>query len=389
MRVIHAWLDYTPDLFDRAHPLCLDNGVASHVVCQTFIDSIEPLAQTRWLRRQAPQALTSTAFTSRAARALRRPIDGWRFASLLASEVGQQRADVVHVHFGTTGAVLAQWGELPDKPLMVSFYGADASQSLRDPRVIKRYGKMFAKAALVHVLCDEVADRLVRRGCPREKIVIANLPAKVEGIPDIGTSPDGPTRYLIPARFVEKKGHRVLLAAFKPLLQERPGIRLTCFGYGDPAWLHKAVADMDLSASVEVVDNRLSGSFLDPYLDMLRRHDVVLAPSVRATSGDDEGGPALTLVMAQAAGKPVIASNFPGIERSVSDGVEGLIVPEGDPDALHGAMASIDGDADAWRRFGRAGRARVMEEFSDASYWAFLRASYDQMINAPGRRDRA
>ena len=100
---------------------------------------------------------------------------------------------------------------------------------------------------------------------------------------------------------------------------------------------------------------------------MLRRHDVVLAPSIRAASGDDEGGPALTLVMAQAAGKPVIASDFPGIERSVTSGVEGLIVPAGDVAALHDAMLALDCDVERWRAFGAAGRVRAIRDFSDAN----------------------
>ena len=171
----------------------------------------------------------------------------------------------------------------------------------------------------------------------------------------------------------------MLLAAFARLLVSRPDVRLTCFGYGPVRWLVDIVREMDLSHAVDVVDNRLAGSFLESYLDMLRRHDVVLAPSIRAASGDDEGGPALTLVMAQAAGKPVIASDFPGIERSVTSGVEGLIVPAGDEAALHDAMLALDRDVERWRAFGAAGRVRAMREFSDATHWEFLWSSYARL----------
>jgi glycosyltransferase involved in cell wall biosynthesis len=238
------------------------------------------------------------------------------------------------------------------------------------------------KAAVLHVLCDEAKRRLVRAGCAPEKIRIANLPVSLDEIPDIGVEATGTTRFLIPARFVEKKGHRVLLTAFKRLVDDRLPVSLTCFGYGPAAWLQRSVADLGLARSVRIVDNGQTGEFMAEYVRVLREHDVVLAPSVRSRSGDDEAGPALTLVMAQAAGKPVIVSDFPGSERSVVDGEHGVVVPAGDAGALHGAMAGMVGDVARWERFGRAGRRLVLEEFSDAAYWAHLLDWYQSAAQA-------
>jgi len=116
------------------------------------------------------------------------------------------------------------------------------------------------------------------------------------------------------------------------------------------------------------IDNRGQGEFDAAYLKQLNRHDAVLAPSVRSSRGDDEGGPALTAVLAQVAGKPVILSDFPGSERSVTDGVEGLIAPQGDPIALSEAMHRLASDPDAARRMGAAGRTRATREFSRTAF---------------------
>lgn len=377
MKVIHLWQDYSPNLFDKSHPLCLAWNVRSEVVCQAFVDNgAAPLPGTFYVRRRSPVETNSGSLLSRVIRRLRRPFDVARFARLAKRRIAVFEPDVVHIHFGTTAAALEGVSALPGLPMVVSFYGADVSQSLLDPATLRAYRSIFRKASVLHVLCDEARDRLIAIGAPPEKIRIANLPANLESIPHIGIEATRGTRFLIPARFVEKKGHVVLLNAFKGMLTEGKPISLTCFGYGPTAWLERAVAEMGLSSAVAVVNNGQSANFTAEYIELLRQHDVVLAPSIRSAAGDDEGGPALTLVMAQAAGKPVIVSDFPGAERSVTDGQEGLVVPAGDVFALQQAMSTLAANQSLWERFGRAGRARVIPEFSESAYWSSLREWY-------------
>jgi len=377
MKITHLWLDYSPNLFDRSHPLCLSHGLDSEVVCEAFIENgAAQLPGTFLVRQRSPAEMNTTSIPGRLVSRLRRPVDHARFARLTRRRTQAARPDVLHVHFGTTAAVLEERGALPDLPTVVSFYGVDISESLQVPEILRAYRSIFAKAAILHVLCDEAQRRLTRAGCPPEKIRIGNLPVSLEEIPDIGVEATGTTRFLIPARFVEKKGHRVLLTAFKRLVDGGLPVSLTCFGYGPAAWLQRFVADLGLGGSVRIVDNGQTGAFMAEYVRVLREHDVVLAPSVRSRSGDDEAGPALTLVMAQAAGKPVIVSNFPGSERSVVDGEHGVVVPAGDAGGLHDAMAGVAGDVARWERFGRAGRRLALEKFSDAAYWANLLAWY-------------
>lgn len=377
MKVLHLWQDYSPNLFDRAHPLCLAHGLCSEVVCQAYIDNgAQPLAHTHALRWRHPAESNDQTLSTRLLRLLRRPLDEARFARLVRRHVSVFRPDVVHLHFGTTAAVLARYHALPSLPMAVSFYGADVSQSLSDTATLAAYREVFARACVLHVLCDEARQRLVDAGCPPERIRIANLPVNLSDIPHIGLDPGPVTRFLIPARFVEKKGHRVLLAAFRGLVDAGAPVALTCFGYGPTKWLQEAVAEADLGGQVQIIDNGQTGRFTEDYVRMLRVHDVVLAPSVRAANGDDEGGPALTLVMAQAAGKPVIVSDFPGAERSVTDEEEGRAVPAGNVYALHQAMAGLVGQHTLWQRYGQAGQRRVRAEFSDDVYWLQLRDWY-------------
>jgi len=382
MRVMHLWQDYSPNLFDKSHPLCLAHGLGSEIVCQSFIENgAEPLPATYFVRKRDPSESNSSAIFTRLVRRLRRPLDTLRFANLTRTRVAAFHPDVLHVHFGTTAAALEKVGALPNVPMIISFYGVDVSESLRDASTLNAYRSIFSKAGVLHVLCDEASNRLVAAGCPSTKIRIANLPANVENFPDIGTEKTSVTRFLIPARFVEKKGHIVLLDAFHRLVDNGIAAQLTCFGYGPSAWLVQAVSERGLNDAVRIMDNRQAGNFTMEYQRVLRQHDVVLAPSIRSRSGDDEGGPALTLVMAQAAGKPVIVSDFPGSERSVADGVQGMVVPSGNVDELYRAMSTLACDRSMWERFGRSGRQRVLGEFSDENYWITLSDWYFQTVS--------
>ena len=64
-----------------------------------------------------------------------------------------------------------------------------------------------------------------------------------------------------------------------------------------------------------------------------------------------------------ACGLPVVASRVGGLPEAVSDGVEGLLVPPGDPQALAQAVQRL-ADAGVRRQMGEAARRRALGEFS-------------------------
>jgi colanic acid/amylovoran biosynthesis glycosyltransferase len=276
------------------------------------------------------------------------------------------RPDVVHIHYGTTAASLISVQELFRVRTIVSFYGFDISQALREPRFKAAYRKLVAKVSLVHVLCDAARERVIALGCVPNRILVENLHIDVLRYAALPTSQlTSVRRWLLPARFVAKKGHVVALRAFSEVRKCEPDARLTFFGYGDRTWLNALVSEMDLEAHVTIIDTTVAIDFDLAYERVLEETDAVLTPSISSASGDDEGGPALTAVMAQAAGKPVIFSDFPGSERTLTDGVEGFLVPQGDPIALAEAMLRMARQPGAASvAMGEAGRRRVVPAFS-------------------------
>jgi colanic acid/amylovoran biosynthesis glycosyltransferase len=328
-------------------------------------------------------------FGSLAARALARATSELTWRRFLVSAKGWipkgDRA-VLHAHFGMTGALalpLARWSGLP---LVVTFYGVDGSAVLRDPGWQRRYRELFEVAALVLVLCDAVKARLVALGCPEYKVIVWNLPAGVEDFPYREPHPARGVRLLVAARFVEKKGYWVLLRALRRLVDEGRDISLRAIGYGPlRPQIEEWIGAHGLQSRISIVDTGCRPDFHQVFNEAIDLSDIFVLPSMTARDGDDEGGPALTLVCAQAAGLPVVCTPFPGAERSVEDGVTGLYCAENDVDSLVDRLRWLMDRPDEWQTLGRAGSDRVREHFSLGPQLNELVSLYESVAGGPGR----
>jgi glycosyltransferase involved in cell wall biosynthesis len=102
----------------------------------------------------------------------------------------------------------------------------------------------------------------------------------------------------------------------------------------------------------------------DRVLLLGRRDDavrVLAACDVFTMASDNEGLP-VALMEALALGLPVASTAVGGIPEAVTDGVEGLLVPPKDPEALTDAIARLTGD-DELRAAMAAAARRAGERF--------------------------
>ena len=157
----------------------------------------------------------------------------------------------------------------------------------------------------------------------------------------------------------EVKGQAYLIEACRQL-QER-GFNFECHFVGDgpdKKSLTELVEQAVLSDKV-----RFDGSLTRAEIArLLLDADVLTAPSVPTSDGRREGIP-VVLMEAMGSGVPVIASNLSGIPELVNDQLTGLLVPPRDATSLADALVSYLKDPDLRRRFGRAGREKVVGEF--------------------------
>jgi colanic acid/amylovoran biosynthesis glycosyltransferase len=135
---------------------------------------------------------------------------------------------------------------------------------------------------------------------------------------------------------------------------------------------------------VTLVDTALSADFHETFNSAMSDADVFLMPSITGPDGDDEGGPALTMVCAQASGLPVVCTPFPGAERSLVDGVTGRYCDEGDPQSLCEAMTAMSDAPEAAARMGVAGSELVHREFSALGQQREMLRLYERVLQPSG-----
>jgi colanic acid/amylovoran biosynthesis glycosyltransferase len=402
-----VWDAYAPSLFDQIHPYLLGRPdehasllLAGHLIenrstllPNTFYldtkstrdDILPPFwVRTRGrLRREFAELMRRLARSSAATSIWSAaPLTLSRFNRFCVAHAREFRGDIIHAHFGTTGVMALPFIRASRLPAVVSFYGVDGSASLRVARWRENYREMFTRMGRVLVLCDAVRDRLIGIGCPPDKLTVWNLPASIEQYPyRPRSSASGPVRFLIAARFVEKKGHKYLVEALETVVRAGVDARLTMIGYGPfrPA-IERDVARRGLAARVAIIDTQLASTFSDVYRQALDEHDIFVLPSTTGVNGDDEGGPALTMVCAQAAGLPAIATPFAGAERSLIDGVTGLFCKQDDAASLAERMQWLAGRRDCWTSMGRRGSDFVHSHFSLGGQMAELLGIYREVI---------
>lgn len=152
-------------------------------------------------------------------------------------------------------------------------------------------------------------------------------------------------------RFSPPKNHKLLIEAFALALRECPKMRLWLVGDGElrPA-VEKLVAEKGLQPQVSFLGIRTDVA------ELLSRCDIFVL------SSDWEGMP-LTVLEAMAASRAVISTSAGGVPELVEDGVNGILVPLGDAEALAQAFLRLADEPELCRRMGREGQKRARERF--------------------------
>lgn len=157
-------------------------------------------------------------------------------------------------------------------------------------------------------------------------------------------------------RLERDKGSHHAIDALHALTDQVPDLRLLLVGEGPEGdALARRAADLGVADRVCLA----GAQGRDVVAATMAAADVYLFPTERA-----EAAP-LVLPQAMATGVPVIASQIGGITEVVERGQESaLLVPPADHGALVGALARLLGDETLRERVGRAGRERVLAEYT-------------------------
>ena len=287
------------------------------------------------------------------------------------------RADLIHAHHGFQGGRCLGAKRRSALPMVTSFYGADATQAVRDPKWRALYRRLFSEGELFLAEGSAMAAQLDRIGCPEEKVAVHHLGVDLTRIPFDPRAAGEQTRVLICASFREKKGIPDGIRALA-LARERTGadVRLVLIGDGPelPA-VEGALAGTGIGECTE----RLGVLPYSRVLEELGSCHILLQPSRTATDGDGEGGAPVILLEAQAAGMPVVATRHADIPEYVVDEASGLLAGEGDVEGLADRLAALLEDPSRWPAMGRSGRAHVATNYNASRQTQALEAIYDTL----------
>lgn len=276
------------------------------------------------------------------------------------------RPDVLHAHEPETPST-SMWATLASSaPVVATFHsGAEGSRLFAAAAPLVR---RVTRRISVRIAVSRAAERFV---APRIGGAFQIVPNGVDVDRFANALPAdlGPGRKLLfVGRLDERKGFPTAVGAFARMASERPDLRLMVVGDGPE---RSAIDGLTVGVRGRVsMLGAVLNADLPPYHAAC---DLYLGTSV---GGESFG---IVLVEAMAAGLPVVASDIPGYDEVVRDGVDGLLVPPRDPAALAAAVGSILDDPDLATRLGDAGRTRA-RTFDWAQVTAQLMACYEQAI---------
>ena len=278
-------------------------------------------------------------------------------AIMLAKLLSHAATMHLHVHFANSGATVgmlaAHYLRMTWSLTLHGISETDYPAGLLLPEKISRAkfvacASYFMQAQAMRQVSEEqwYKFRLVRCGVDCRRLAQIRASSNGSDIPKL----------ICVGRLSPEKGHLGLLEVIQRLRVKGIDCCVTLVGDGP--------SRLEIEARTERLglrDRVFFSGFLSEgeTLAAIADSDILVLPSFME-------GPPVVLIEALALGKPVVASRVAGIPELVEHGKIGLLFTPSDTAALEDAITQILNDRDAWIEMGRAGRARVKDEFESS-----------------------
>ncbi len=290
--------------------------------------------------------------------------------------------DVAHVTFGLpTGLLLLPLLHFRRVPVILSLSGVGLPGSNGPVRTVaQRLARALARriwrGADRVIVPSESVGRLARRTDPRLSYrVIRHGVDVVRFRPAPSRSRNaGPIRCLAVARLVERNGVQDLLRAFARLDRGRYRLEIVGDGPASPA-LRALATRLGLGQTVTFA-GWLDG---DALAARYRGADML---TLAAREGCLGGAYAEAL----ASGLPIVGTAIGGIPEIVEEGLHGLLVPPGEPEALARAIRRLGGDAALRAEMAGRNRSRAVTELAWGATARRCLALYAEVQRRPALR---
>ncbi|WP_020619915.1 glycosyltransferase [Paenibacillus daejeonensis] len=305
------------------------------------------------------------------------------YSAVSLLEADRREYDIIYCHFGPTGklaAALQGIGLLKGK-LITTFHGADITSYLQQ-RGEQVYRELFRQGDLFLPISERWRTQLMKLGCPEERITIHRMgidSSRFAYRPPV-EGEDMPLRLVTIARLVEKKGVAYAIQAAAALAAEGREVKYTIIGDGPlREELQQLILSLEMGEHIRLVGPKGQNEVLN----ILRQSDLMVAPSVTAANGDQEGIP-VVLMEAMAIGLPIVSTWHSGIPELVEDGASGYLVPERDEQGLAHKLKLLMDNRHQWPEMSRRGREIVEQSYDIHRLNERLEDIFLQLLIQPG-----
>ncbi len=245
-----------------------------------------------------------------------------------------------------------------------------------DPAVVQGYAMphqlgLLKEAGAVIALSEIERDFLIRKGIQRDRVVAipGGIPFEQdEALAD--SAPIHPPLVLFLGAVTNDKGAVHVVEAVRRLWAEGAKVDVALAGTVTAqfdAYYHRLpTGDM---ARVQVL-----GNISEQQKHTLLQQSALLAMPSRVDSFG------LVYLEAWRYRKPVIGARAGGVPAVIDDGVNGLLVPFGDVDALKTSIARLIADAPLAQRLGRAGHQKLREKYTWSTVYQEIAALYERVL---------
>lgn len=296
---------------------------------------------------------------------------------------------LMHSHFGPDGLRALPLARKLGLPLIVTFHGSDATATdvrhVKAPFGHRRYlvqrGVLRRGATLFVAVSEFIRGKLLEQHFPANKTVVHYV-----GVDTKLFSPmqgEQESTVLFVGRLADRKGAEFLIRAMAEVQKENPATELVLIGDG------ALRGDLEKLASESLKRYRFLGvrppNVVREWLD---RASVFCAPSIRGRSGEEEAF-GMVFAEAQAMEKPVVSFATGGIPEAVLHGETGFLAPDRDWPTLAQYLSLLLKNADLRRKFGVAGRQRVLQLFDLKTQTTALEKIYDGVLEAAAVGERS
>ncbi len=285
---------------------------------------------------------------------------------LQAGHIAMQVVDAgtirhLHGHF-CHGATTITWfiSRLTGIPFSFTAHAKDIYQVDQNPGDL--LARKLQASRFVTTCTGANATHLAQRfpNCEHVHTVYHGLDTEFFAPPLRGDRSSPVPRILAVGRFVQKKGFADLIDACALLKTAQVAFRLLIVGEkGDQSeFIRAKVSELSLDDVIE-----LRGPVTHDELRRLYHESAIFAlPCLVAADGDRDGIPNV-LAEAMATGLAVVTTSISGIPELVRDQIDGLMVPERNPQSLAAALQQLLQDEELRHRLGAAARDRICQVF--------------------------